>query len=109
MVIEITKMKEYIQKFSKDRNWDKLHSPKNITMDIVIEASELMDIFTWLDRDQSYCVHKDEKVFEHVKEEMADVLFALVRLSDLLNIDLNEAFWEKTKKNELNRGRDAIP
>ena len=53
MVIEITKMKEYIQKFSKDRNWDKLHSPKNITMDIVIEASELMDIFTWLDRDQS--------------------------------------------------------
>ena len=54
-------------------------------------------------------MHKDEKVFEHVKEEMADVLFALVRLSDLLNIDLNEAFWEKTKKNELNRGRDAIP
>ncbi|MBN2479982.1 MAG: nucleotide pyrophosphohydrolase [Parachlamydiales bacterium] len=100
MVIEFSKMKNYIKDFSKQRNWDKLHSPKNISMDIVVEATELMDIFTWLDIEQSKNVKNNFEIFEHIKEEMADVLFALIRLADLLDVDLNQAFWDKVKKNE---------
>ena len=58
-------LKQRIDKFNKDRDWDKFHSPSNLSKSISIEANELLECFQW--NDNEYDV-------EQVKEELADVL-----------------------------------
>ena len=56
---------ERIDKFNKDRDWDKFHTPSNLAKSISIEANELLECFQW--NDNEYNV-------EDVKEELADVM-----------------------------------
>ena len=82
-----------------ERDWDQFHSPKNLSMSIAVEAAELMEIFQWLTEKESFEIKNNEKKFTHVKEEVADVFILLVRLCEILKIDLEEAFWDKMQKN----------
>ena len=47
-VTTINQAKAIIQEFCKQRGWDKLNSPKDLSADIVSEATELMDIFLFV-------------------------------------------------------------
>lgn len=38
-----------IDKFNKDRYWDKFHIPVNLTKPIFIEANELLECYQWND------------------------------------------------------------
>lgn len=100
-VLETGKMKKKATCFVKERDWDKFQTPKNISMALSIEASELMELFLWLTEEESTQISENAEKMVKIKEEIADVFYWLLRLSDLLNIDLNESFWEKMKKNEL--------
>jgi NTP pyrophosphatase (non-canonical NTP hydrolase) len=60
---------------------------------------ELVEIFQWLTEEQSRRVGQDEKTARAVRNEIADVLLYLVRLSTVLNIDLNEAVNHKLLEN----------
>ncbi|WP_420421698.1 nucleotide pyrophosphohydrolase [Simkania sp.] len=98
--LNIKEMQEYSQRFVEEREWDQYHTPKNIAMGIAIEASELMEIFQWLTENESFEVINDPKKREQISDEIGDVLHYLIRLSTLLDIDLNQAFWNKIKKTE---------
>lgn len=87
-----------IQKFSQDRDWEQFHSPKNLSMALSVEASELLEIFQWLTEEQSYNLNDSKK--QHAKEEVADIAIYLLRICMKLNINLEEAIIEKMKKNE---------
>jgi NTP pyrophosphatase (non-canonical NTP hydrolase) len=41
----IDELKQGIREFAKERDWDKYHSPKNLSMALAVEAAELMEIF----------------------------------------------------------------
>lgn len=49
----IQEIKEKISKFVNDRNWNEAHNPKNLSMSISIEASELMEILQWSSTEES--------------------------------------------------------
>ena len=98
--LDINKIQEYSQKFVEDRDWDQYHTPKNISMGLAIEAAELMEIFQWLTDKQSFDVQSDPEKLEKVSDELADIFHYLVRISTVLKIDLNQAFWNKMKKIE---------
>lgn len=36
-----------VEEFVNQRNWSQFHSPKNLSMALAVEASELMDLFKW--------------------------------------------------------------
>ncbi len=93
---EIAKAQEIVRKFIEERDWGKFHSPKNISMDMVVEAAEVVEIFQWMTEEQSR--NLDAKDKERVGEELADVFYALVRMAELLDIDLMEAFLDKIEK-----------
>ena len=38
-----------LEKFVKERNWEKYHTPKNLAISIAIESAELMEHFQWND------------------------------------------------------------
>jgi NTP pyrophosphatase (non-canonical NTP hydrolase) len=42
-----------IREFRQERDWDQYHSPKNLAMALVVEASELVENFQWLTEEQS--------------------------------------------------------
>lgn len=93
-------MRKYLDDFAEKRGWNDYRIPKNLCMALTVEVSELIEIFQWMNDQQSLLVKNDEKRIQHIQEEMADVLSYLIQLSSVLNVDLEEAFWEKTKKNE---------
>jgi len=95
----LEKMLDAQRKFSKDRNWDQFHTPKNLAIALNVEASELLEIFQWLKDEESVQVMQEENRSTQIKEEMADVLYYLIRLADILKIDLEKEFWNKQTKN----------
>lgn len=96
--MDIKKIKERIQKFSTDRDWESFHNPKNLVMALNGEVGELNEIFQWLDFEESLNLPND--VLEHTKEEVADIAIYLIRICMKLDIDLEEAILNKMVKNE---------
>lgn len=96
--MDMEKIQTIIKEFSTKRDWEKFHNPKNLAMALSIEASELLEIFQWLDLEQAQNLSADKKI--HAKEELADIAVYLIRMCMKLDIDLEEAIVEKMKKNE---------
>jgi len=87
-----------IRKFRQERDWDQYHSPKNLVMALVVEASELAEHFQWLTEKQSSSLPPDK--LAEVKEEVGDVLIYVANLCDKLGIDPIEAALNKLEKNK---------
>jgi NTP pyrophosphatase (non-canonical NTP hydrolase) len=85
--------------FAQERNWEQYHSPKNLAMALTGEVGELVEIFQWLTEEQSKSVAHDPHTARAVRDELADVLLYLVRLSTSLGVDLNEAVANKIVAN----------
>jgi dCTP diphosphatase len=87
-----------IRDFAQDREWEGFHTPKNLTMALVGEAAELMEIFQWLTPDESIGVMSGPQAYA-VRDEVADVMTYLLRLVDVLGIDLDQAMSAKSSAN----------
>jgi NTP pyrophosphatase (non-canonical NTP hydrolase) len=96
--MDLNKYKDKIKKFADDRDWDQFHDPKNLSMALSAEIGELLDIFQWLTSDQSKNLSEKDMIL--VKQELGDIMIYLMRLSDKLNIDLEQAVIDKMKINE---------
>ena len=96
--MNMEKIEALIRKFSEERDWEKFHNPKNLSMALSVEASELVEIFQWLDLEQSQNLSEDKK--EHAKQEIADIAVYLIRMCLSFDINLEEAIIEKMKLNE---------
>ncbi|NGX34057.1 MAG: hypothetical protein K1060chlam1_00404 [Candidatus Anoxychlamydiales bacterium] len=81
MVLELTKIKSYIRKFITDRDWISFNTPKNLSMALTVEASELLEIFQWITEKQSFDIKNDKKSLEDVEDELSDILFYLIKNS----------------------------
>ena len=97
---EIEDLKKRVRDFAQSRNWEKFHTPKNLAMAVVGEAGELAAEFQWLTPEESSGLTEDQ--LKAVELEMADVAIYLLRLADVLGIDVAGAVKEKI---ELNEGR----
>jgi NTP pyrophosphatase (non-canonical NTP hydrolase) len=87
-----------LRKFAHDREWQQFHSPKNISMALIAEAAELIEHFQWLTEEQSWNLDGDKH--EAVRYEMADIFIYLIRLADLLQVDLVKSANEKILLNQ---------
>lgn len=98
--MDIEKIRIRLADFAKDRNWDQFHNPKNLAMALSVEAAELLEVFQWLTAEQSTQIIQNEKEMALVREEIADIFIYLVRLTDKLEIDIEQAVIEKIRINE---------
>ena len=96
---DLTMLRDKLRAFAEARDWDQFHSPKNLSMALMVEVAELMEHFQWLTEAQSAGLSPDDQ--QAVGEELADILLYLVRLSDKLGVDLREAALLKLEKNAL--------
>ncbi len=93
--LTIEMMQKEIHDFCKEREWDQFHTPKDLAIGLSTESNELLDLFRF--KNEKECL--DQIHSENVKDELADVLYFLLRFSSLYEIDLSEAFINKMKKN----------
>lgn len=88
-----------IKKFRDKRDWMQFHNPKDMAEAIVIEASELLELFLWKDKKESLEFIKNKKNLEEVSDEFADVMGFLIEFADNYGIDIEKAIEDKQKKN----------
>ena len=93
----IEDIRAQLRLFASERQWDKFHTPKNLSMALMVEAAELAEHFQWLTSAESRTLK--EPVRRQVEEEIADVFLYLVRLADKLNINLLNAAVRKMEIN----------
>jgi NTP pyrophosphatase (non-canonical NTP hydrolase) len=91
-----------IRAFADARNWEKFHTPKNLSMAVAGEAGELVAEFQWLTSEESTLASLTPEQLQAIKLEIADVQIYLLRLADVLKIDIPAAVIEKM---EINEGR----
>lgn len=109
--LDVQAVQQFLRRFAEDRDWEQFHTPKNLTMALSGEVGELTEIFQWLTPAQSLFVMKDSKRASQVRDELADILQYVIRLADILEVDLNDALWDKLHRNEekyprhLSKGR----
>ncbi|MBT5229971.1 MAG: nucleotide pyrophosphohydrolase [Methylococcales bacterium] len=95
---EFQALQQRLLDFAKVRDWEQFHSPKNLVMAMNGECGELISHFQWLTEAESHDLSA-EKLAE-VRFEMADVQIYLMRMAEVLGVDLMAAANEKTDINE---------
>jgi NTP pyrophosphatase (non-canonical NTP hydrolase) len=99
---EIEALIAEVRAFAVSRDWEQFHTPKNLAMAIAGEAGELVAEFQWLKEEESVRSALSAEKFSDIELEVADVAIYLLRLSDVLGIDLAQAI---RKKMEINQAR----
>lgn len=101
MASDIEALTKLVRKFCEDRDWDQFHPPKDLAIGISTEANELLDLFRFKTDETVKEKLKSGQFKERVSEELADVLFFVLRFSQMNSIDLSQALQEKLKKNAI--------
>lgn len=84
---------EALKKFRDDRDWGQFHNPKDLSIALSIEASELLENFLWKEPDQAN--------INDIKEELADVFAYALLIAEKYDLDVKEIVMDKIDKNNL--------
>jgi NTP pyrophosphatase (non-canonical NTP hydrolase) len=95
---DLEMLRAKLRAFAAARDWERFHTPKNLSMALVAEAGELVEHFQWLTSAESAALAGERR--DAVAMELADVLLYLVMLADRLDIDLAAAANRKIALNE---------
>ena len=97
-IMNISEIQNQLKKFSIERDWEQFHTPKNLSMALSVETSELVEIFQWLNLKESNS--PNQRQIEEINIEVADIAMYLLRFCSVLGIDLEKAIESKLERNE---------
>lgn len=97
----VQELTDMVKQFCAERGWGESHNPKDLAIGISTEANELLDIFRFKNAAEMEELMQDEKSREHVGEELADVLFFLLRFAQMNDLDLKGVLEDKLVKNAV--------
>jgi dCTP diphosphatase len=103
-ILNLSQLEDQLKQFTKERDWEQFHTPKNLAMALSVEAAELLELFQW-DRENAEI---DDGKRQRVGEELSDILVYLLRLTQVLKINLPEALEQKMQQNALKYPADKV-
>ena len=109
--MDINQITSAITKFRDDRDWKQFHTPKDVALSLVLEASEVLELMQWKNG-QALDDSLAEKR-EALGDELADVLYYTLLLAHDQGIEIEAAFTRKMERNaakypvELAKGSSA--
>lgn len=95
---DIDKLQEMVVRFRDDRDWKQFHNPKDSAVSLLLEAGEVLEHFQWKNEKEQW-VHIESKR-EEIGDELADVLYWVLLMSNDLDVDIADAFVRKLEKND---------
>ncbi len=99
-VSDIEDLTRQMSTFTEARDWGRFHDPKSLALALVGEVGELAELLQWLPADGQTAAVRQQPLNERLGEEMADVLLYLLRLADVVGVDLAQATRSKLAVNE---------
>lgn len=93
MTDSLQQLRARINHFVAERDWTQFHTPKNLAMAMIVEAAELVEQFQWDTPEESEKLSAEKR--EAVSHELADTFVYLLRIAEVLKIDLIEAANQK--------------
>jgi NTP pyrophosphatase (non-canonical NTP hydrolase) len=97
---DLTDLRDRMRQFTDERGWAQFHDPKSLTLALVGEVGELAELLQWLPAESALDSLTQEPLATRAAEEISDVLLYLVRLADVLKIDLPAAANRKLDGSE---------
>ncbi len=95
---EIEQLTDKVLAFRDERDWKQFHNSKDLALSLVLEATEVLEIFQWKqDQAAISAVAHDRK--QDLADELADVFCYTLLMANDLGIDLGEALKAKIDKN----------
>ena len=93
--MDIKELTERMQALVAAKGWDQPASPKpqtprNLAISLVLEASEVLELFQWQDQPADQAA---------LAGELADTLLYLLQLANVSSIDLEQAVLSKIAQN----------
>ena len=101
-------LEQKIKLFCEERDWDQFHNPKDLAIGISTEANELLDIFRFKTNEQMVRMFQDSVIKENIEDEIADVLFFILRFAQMNHLDLEQCLNDKLVKNAKKYPVDRI-
>ena len=98
--MELGELSANVQAFTEERDWAQFHTVRSLILSIQSELGELAEVVQWVPDAQL----TDDWVESHrgrLEEEVADVFIYLIRLSQVLNVDLIKVAEEKMQQNAI--------
>ena len=95
----ITQLRDLVQQFVDERDWNSFHNPKNLAMSLAIETAELMEHFQWLTLEEAANLAKDPACKHEVAEELSDCLAYILSLANAMDIEVGDALRAKMIRN----------
>lgn len=96
---KLSAINEKIHRFAEERDWQQFHTPKNLSMAIAAEVGELLEPLQWLSTEESLTLSARKK--QQVTEEIADIGIYLLRLCQVVDVDLVQAMADKIELNAI--------
>jgi NTP pyrophosphatase (non-canonical NTP hydrolase) len=95
----LSELKIVAQELVKERDWQQFHNPKDLSMNLSVEANELLEKFLWITSESSF--EEINKNRTEIEDEVGDILFSILRFCSVSNIDAVTAFVKKIEKIKL--------
>ena len=112
-VSDIADLTRRMRHFTEARDWAQFHDPKSLTLALVGEVGEVAELLQWVRHEKQATVVREQPLHDRLAEEMSDVLLYLMRLADVVGVDLAEAAAAKLRSNEerfpLDHHRSVAP
>ncbi|MFO0951133.1 MAG: nucleotide pyrophosphohydrolase [Isosphaeraceae bacterium] len=93
----VRQLKELVAAFSRERNWEQFHHPKDLALALVCEVGELLEHFRYRTHEEIRATLAEPQTHVEVSHELADCLWLILRLGDVCGVDLAASLQEKVR------------
>lgn len=93
---DIKKLAKKIIAFRDARDWKQFHNPKDLALSLMLEAAEVGEHFQWKNEKETKEYIKTHK--KEIADELADVLYWVLLMSNDMGIDIVKASENKLKE-----------
>jgi dCTP diphosphatase len=91
----ISELKDLVRTFSRERDWEQFHHPKDLGVALACEVGEVLEHFRYRSNEAIGTFLGDPAHQRELAHELADCLWLLLRLADVCRIDLASSLREK--------------
>lgn len=93
----VARLKDLVRAFSVERDWEQFHHPKDLGVALACEVGELLEHFRYRRDDEIRAFLDDPANKGLVADEVADCLWLILRLADVVGFDLSSALAAKVE------------
>jgi dCTP diphosphatase len=91
----IRELKDLVLAFSRERDWEQFHHPKDLGLALACEVGEVLELFRYKTDAQIRAALDEPATRRDHAHQHADSLWLVLRLADVCDVDLASSLREK--------------